>query len=185
MQTNLRPDYRPLLVVAVLALLGGCWLASSPSTSTPDDALVSLVGRLTALQVGSSILAVSIVSAAAILAAVAIPVVTVIVVLRRTPRAPDEPEAAKRLHATPAPPLASAGSLESEERLKLAELTPPNNSPRLCKLERGTSQTPKGTPLRTSLLTAAVDARGNAQDARPEYCSVAAISRTRHSLEAR
>lgn len=60
------------------AALGGLlvWWLIKPDP-TPDEALVGLVGRLTALQASSTVLASAIVAAASILAAVLIPVVTV------------------------------------------------------------------------------------------------------------
>ena len=92
MLPNQARDARLLLAVAGLSLLAGCWLAGS--RSSPDAQLVGLVGRLTALQSTSQVVASALVSAATILAAVLIPVVTVLSI-RHGERRPPEPATMK------------------------------------------------------------------------------------------
>ena len=70
-----RDNLNPLWVAAALGGLLVWWLIKPDPT--PDEALVGLVGRLTALQASSTVLASAIVAAASILAAIAIPLVTV------------------------------------------------------------------------------------------------------------
>lgn len=93
-------DPRVLLIVAILGMVGGCWLAGT--TASPDDRLVSLLGRLTALQSTSIVVATAIVSATAIFAAVLIPLATVWAIRRSedTPP-PQNPEPPRNAYIAP------------------------------------------------------------------------------------
>ena len=84
-----RDSLNPMWVAAALGGLLVWWLIKPDPT--PDEALVGLVGRLTALQASSTVLATAIVAAASIVAAVLIPVVTVWALCRsEEQRAPQE-----------------------------------------------------------------------------------------------
>lgn len=104
-----RGSLHPLWVAAALGGLLVWWLIKPDPT--PDEALVGLVGRLTALQASSTVLASAIVAAASILAAIAIPLVTVWALIRSDEQTrPHEPTPVlpadrdqQRLPASPPP----------------------------------------------------------------------------------
>lgn len=104
-----RGSFNPLWVAAFLGGVLVWWLIKP--TPTPDEALVGLVGRLSALQASSTVLASAIVAAASILAAIAIPLVTVWALMHSDERTrPHEPTHAlpadrdqQRLSASPPP----------------------------------------------------------------------------------
>jgi hypothetical protein len=126
-------DPRILLVTAILGLVGGSWLAGT--TASPDDRLVSLLGRLKALLSTSIVVASAIVSATAIAAAVLIPLVTVWAI-RRSEEPP--PTTNVPVKAIASPPEARKSLPPDEEPRALPT---PRPSP-ASKVERRSTITP-------------------------------------------
>ena len=124
-----RASLNPLWVAAALNGLLVWWLIKPDPT--PDEALVGLVGRLTALQASSTVLASAIVAAASILAAVLIPVVTVWALCRSEEQpAPQEPVSTppadrdpQSLPAGPPATLPERGAADSTAHRQLTSAT--------------------------------------------------------------